>query len=52
MQPSLKSQVLFYINGLATLSGFHDIPQNLLIEYTTVTYYFKVLDQQLGQSHI
>ena len=36
VHPPLKSHILFYSNGVAILSGFHDIPQNILIGYTDV----------------
>ena len=34
MHPLLKSHILFYRNGVAILSGFHDIPQNFSIGFT------------------
>ena len=35
---SLKPDILFYNNGLAILTGFHNIPQNIVIVYMpTVT---------------
>ena len=36
MHPLLKPQNLFYINGVAILSGFHDIPQNLSVGFNDV----------------
>ena len=36
MHPLLKSYNLFYGNGVAILSGFHDIPQNLSVGFTDV----------------
>ena len=29
MHPLLKMYILFHSNGVAILSGFHDIPQNI-----------------------
>ena len=34
MHPLLKPHNLFYSDGVAILSGFHHIPQNILIGYT------------------
>ena len=34
MHPLLKPYSLFYSNGVAILSGFHDIPQNILVGFT------------------
>ena len=36
MHPLLKPHNLFYSNGVAILSGFHDIPQNLSVGFTDV----------------
>ena len=36
MHPLLKPPNLFYSNGVAILSGFHDIPQNLSVGFTDV----------------
>ena len=36
MHPLLKPHNLFYSNGVAIFSGFHDIPQNLLVGFTDV----------------
>ena len=36
MHPFLKPHNLFYSNGVAILSGFHDIPQNLSVGFTDV----------------
>ena len=36
MHPLLKPYNLFDINGVAILSGFHDIPQNLSVGFTDV----------------
>ena len=36
MYPLLKPHNLFYSNGVAILSGFHDIPQNLSVGFTDV----------------
>ena len=36
MHPLLKPYNLFDINGVAILSGFHDIPQNLSVAFTDV----------------
>ena len=36
IHPLLKPHNLFYSNGVAILSCFHDIPQNLLVEFTVV----------------
>ena len=36
MHPLLKPHNLFYSNGVAILSGFHDIPQNLSVGLTDV----------------
>ena len=36
MHPLLEPQNLFYSNGVAILSGFHDIPQNLSVGFTDV----------------
>ena len=37
------------MDGLANLYGFHDIPQSILIKYSTVINQAKVLGQHLGQ---
>ena len=47
VHPPLKSHIVFYINGLAILSGFHDIPKNLLIG--TPVYLCYKLANVLGQ---
>ena len=36
MHPLLKPHNLFYSNGVAISSGFHDIPQNLSVGFTDV----------------
>ena len=36
MHPLLKPYSLFYSNSVAILSGFHDIPQNISVEFTDV----------------
>ena len=36
MHPLLKPHKLFYSNGVAILSCFHDIPQNLSVGFTDV----------------
>ena len=36
MHPLLKPHNLFCSNGVAILSGFHDIPQNLSVGFTDV----------------
>ena len=36
MHPLLKPYNLFYSNGVAILSGFHDIPQNISVGFTHV----------------
>ena len=36
MHPLLKPHNLFYSNGVAILSGFHDISQNLSVGLTDV----------------
>ena len=36
MHPLLKPYNLFYSNGVAILSGFHDIPQNISVGFTDV----------------
>ena len=36
MHPLLKPHNLFYSNGVAILSGFHDIPKNLSVGFTDV----------------
>ena len=36
MHPLLKPYNLFDIYGVAILSGFHDIPQNLSVGFTDV----------------
>ena len=36
---------LFYSNGVAILSGFHDIPQNISVGFTDVINQVKVLGQ-------
>ena len=49
MHPLLKPHNLFYSNGVAILSGFHDIPQNLSVGFTDVINQVKVLGQLQGQ---
>ena len=34
----MKPYSLFYSNGVAILSGFHDIPQNISVGFTDVIY--------------
>ena len=36
MHPLLKPDNLFYSNGVAILSGFHDILQNISVRFTDV----------------
>ena len=36
MHPLLKPYNLFYSNGVAILSGFHDISQNISVRFTDV----------------
>ena len=36
MYPLLKPYNLFYSNGVAILSGFHDIPQNIPVGFTDI----------------
>ena len=36
MHPLLKPYNLFYSKGVAILSGFHDIPQNISVRFTYV----------------
>ena len=36
MHPLLKPYNLFYSNGVAILSGFHDIPQNISVGFIDV----------------
>ena len=43
MHHLLKPYNLFYSNGVAILSGFHDIPQNISVGFTDLCY-------KLGQS--
>ena len=49
MHPLLKPHNLFYSNGVAILSGFHDILQNLSVRFTDVINWVKVLGQLQGQ---
>ena len=49
MHPLLKPHNLFYSNGVAILSGFHDIPRNLSVGFTDVINQVKVLGQLQGQ---
>ena len=49
MHPPLKPHNLFYSKGVAILSGFHDISQNLSVEFTDVINQVKVLGQLQGQ---
>ena len=43
MDPLLKPYNLFYSNGVAILSCFHDIPQNISVGFTDVINSFKLL---------
>ena len=53
MHPPLKPEILFYSNGLAILSSFHDIPQHILIEFRcTNVINWQVLLQHLGQGTV
>ena len=36
MHPLLKPNNLFYSNGVAILSGFHDISHNISVRFTDV----------------
>ena len=49
MHPLLKPHNLFHSNGVAILSGFHDIAQNISVGFTDVINYVKVLGQLQGQ---
>ena len=49
MHPLLKPHNLFYSNGVAILSGFHDIPQNLSVGFTDVINGARVPGQLQGQ---
>ena len=49
MYPLLKPYNLLYSNGVAILSGFHDIPQNISVGLTYVINLVKVLGQLQGQ---
>ena len=49
MHPLLKPHNLFYSNGVAILSRFHDIPQNISVGFTDVINQVKVLGQLQGQ---
>ena len=49
MHPLLKPHNLFYSNGVAILSGFQDIPQNLSVGFTDVINLVKLLGQLQGQ---
>ena len=49
MYPLLKPYNLFDIIGVAILSGFHDILQNLSGEFTDVINQVKVLGQLQGR---
>ena len=49
MHPLLKTYNLFYSNGVAILSSFHDNPQNISVECTDVINWVKVLGQLQGQ---
>ena len=48
MHPLLKPYNLFHSNGVAILSGFHDIPQNISVEYTVVINQVEVIGQTQG----
>ena len=41
MHPLLKPHNLFHSNGVAILSGFHDIPQNISVGFTDVIHWSK-----------
>ena len=49
MHPLLKPYNLFYSNGVAILSGFHDIWQNISVGFTDVMNQVKELGQLQGQ---
>ena len=49
MHPLLKPYNLFYSNGVAIFSGFHDIQQNISVGFTDVINKVKVLGQLQGQ---
>ena len=49
MHPLLKHYNLFYSNGVAILSGFHDIPQNISVGFTDVINKVTVVGQLQGQ---
>ena len=49
MHPLLKPYNLFYSSGVAILSGFHDISQNISVGFTDVINQVKVLGQLQGQ---
>ena len=46
---SLKRYNLFFSNGVAIFSGFHQNPPNILVGFTDVINYVKVLGQLQGQ---
>ena len=48
----MESHISFYSSGPAILSGFHDILEKTLIEYTTVIIYVNVIGQHLDQSTV
>ena len=45
MHPLLKRYNLFYSNGVAILSGFQDIPQNISVGFSDVINKVKGLGQ-------
>ena len=49
MHPLLKPYNLFYSNGVAILSGYYEIPQNISVGFTDVINWVKVLGQLQGQ---
>ena len=57
MHPVLKPYNLFYSNGVAILSGFFDIPQNISVGFTDVIrskcwVSFKVKVQKLEKTQL
>ena len=49
IHPLPKPHNLFYSDGVAILSGFNDIPQNISVGFTNVINQVKVLNQLQGQ---
>ena len=49
MHSLLKPYKLFYSDGVAILSGFHDITQNISVGFTDVINKVEVLGQLQGQ---